>query len=161
MANEFWLPSLFGTGDPQRDPFRALQKRIDDVFAELGGGAGSVSAMAGGFAPRCDVSETDSEIRITAELPGVEEKDVEVVLNADRLTIKGEKRSETKEDKDEEGRQFHRVERSYGSFMRTMAVPPGVDPEKVKADFKSGVLTVTLEKPAALQAQARKIPIGG
>jgi HSP20 family protein len=113
------------------------------------------------FWPRVDVSESEKEIRVTAELPGIDQKDVEVTLSGDQLLIKGEKKSEAEEKKEEKGRTFHRVERSYGSFQRSMRIPYEVDPEKVQATFKDGVLTLTLPKPPEVQQKTKKIEIKG
>ena len=93
------------------------------------------------FWPRVNVSETDKEMMITAELPGVDQKDIEVTVTGDQLQIKGEKKSEIEEKKDEKGRAFHRVERSFRSFQRLMSLPYEIDPDKVQASFKDGVLT--------------------
>lgn len=156
MASSSWLPSLFGDRKDQADPFLALRKQMDDVLD------GFFKAAPGHFLPSVDVSETDKEIRIVAELPGVERKDIDVSLAGNQLTIKGEKRSEREEkgEKDEKsGRQFHRVERSFGSFQRTMALPYDIDPSTIAADFKDGVLTVTVAKSAEVAAKTRKIEI--
>lgn len=158
MANESWLPSLFGERRGQPDPFRALQKDMDELFADWAGAFRRTGA-AEGFTPRVDVSESDKEIKIVAELPGVEEKDVEVTLSGNQLTIKGQKRHESEEKKEEKGRTYHRIERSFGSFQRVMSVPYDIDPGKVTAEFKAGVLTVTLPKPAEVVAQTKKIAI--
>jgi HSP20 family protein len=106
-------------------------------------------------APRIDVSETDSEIKIEVEMPGVEEKDVEVVLSNGRLTIKGEK----KQEKEEKKKDYHLVERSYGAFARSIGLPFEADPSKVQARFDKGVLTVTVPKPPDVKAKEKKIPI--
>jgi HSP20 family protein len=111
------------------------------------------------IAPRIDVSETDKEIRITAELPGVEEKDVEVTMHGDAILIKGEKRTEAEQKDEKEGRHYHRIERSYGSFERSFALPSEVVAEKVTADFKNGVLTVTLPKSTEAAKRSRKIAV--
>lgn len=103
--------------------------------------------------PRIDLSETDAALVVKAEIPGVEAKDIQVSLQDQVLTVKGEKRQE-KEEKDE---QYHRVERSYGSFARTVTLPATVDPEKVTADFKDGLLTITLPKTPA--AKGTFIPV--
>ena len=117
--------------------------------------------MGGVLAPRVDVAEDEKAVTLTAELPGVDEKDIDVSLVDDQLTIRGEKRSEHNEKKEEEGRTLHRVERSYGAFQRTLAIPYKVDPDQVSAQFKDGVLKVTLPKPpdAVAQKQGRKIEI--
>jgi len=160
MANESWLPSLFGDRRNELDPFRSLRKEMDALFNDWAGGLKSTgTSSAANFTPSLDISETDGEIRIVAELPGVDQKDVEVTLAGDVLTIKGEKRSEKDETKEEKGRTWHRTERSFGSFQRSMRLPRDIDPSKVNADFKDGVLTVTLPKPQELQQQTKKIEI--
>ncbi len=103
--------------------------------------------------PKIDMSETKDAIVVKAEIPGVEQNDIQVLLQEQILTIKGEKRHE-KEEKDEH---FHRVERSYGAFTRTVTLPVAADAEKVSATFKDGVLTVTLPKTPA--AKGTPIPI--
>ena len=94
-------------------------------------------------------------MKVTAELPGVDEKDVEVTLTDDLLTIKGEKKRE--QEKKEEA--YHAVERSYGSFARSLRLPFAVDQSKVDAKFKKGVLTITMPKPPEAQKSAKKIEI--
>jgi HSP20 family protein len=102
-----------------------------------------------------EVSETDKEIRVTAELPGLEEKDVEVLLDNDVLTLRGEKRSES-EDK---SRQFS--ERYYGQFERRIALGTEVEEDKVEARFKNGVLTITMPKPERALSRTKRIAING
>jgi HSP20 family protein len=101
-----------------------------------------------------NVSETDKEINITAELPGVSQNDVDLSLDEDVLTIRGEKKFEQKDEKEN----FHFVERSYGTFQRSVRLSFPVDPEQVKASFENGVLTVTLPKTGR-QERSRKIQI--
>ena len=96
---------------------------------------------------------------ITAELPGVDQKDIDITVSGDQLLIKGEKKSEVEEKKDEKGRAFHRVERSFGSFQRLMSLPYEFDPDKVQAFFKDGVLTLTVPKPTEAQKKTKKIEI--
>jgi HSP20 family protein len=108
------------------------------------------------MAPRLDVSETETEVRVEAELPGVDEKDIEVTLSNGRLLITGEK----KQEKEEKKKDYHLVERSYGSFARSIGLPFAADPEQVKASFAKGVLTVTVPKPAEVKAKEKKIAIG-
>jgi len=154
MSDKSWLPTPWGGRD--LDPFRGFRTQLDTLFEDWFG-----RTMGGTLAPRIDVSETGTELRLTVELPGVEEKDVDVSLSGNQLTIKGEKKSEQEDKKDEDGRVFHRVERSYGAFQRTMTVPFDVDPDKVSAQFRDGVLTITLPKPAetAAKTESRKIEI--
>jgi HSP20 family protein len=141
----------------ETDPFGALFQQVEDMFEDFTRSYGlpAAPATAGVLAPRIDVSESDSEIEIKADLPGVEEKDVEVTLSGDVLTIKGEKKQEREEKK----KDYHLVERSYGSFQRTLRVPFEVDPAKVKASFDKGVLTVSLPKPPQVKEQVKKIAV--
>ena len=107
------------------------------------------------FTPAINVAETDSEYRVTAELPGMDERDIELSLHRDHLTIKGEK----KQEHEDSGKGYYRMERSYGTFQRTLPLPAEVDPEKVEAAFNKGVLTITLPKLPEQQSGARKISI--
>ncbi|MEO1291276.1 MAG: Hsp20/alpha crystallin family protein [Pseudomonadota bacterium] len=148
-----WLPDLFGR-DRKDDPFHTLRNEIERVFDEFPKAWG-LPAGNGMLTPSLDVAETEEAIRITTELPGVEQKDIDVTLANDVLTIKGEKKSEH----EEKGETFHRSERSYGMFQRSIAVPSGLDPAAVKAVMKDGVLEVTLPKPPEVQAATHKIEI--
>ncbi len=109
--------------------------------------------MRNGGWPSLEVSETDKDVKVTAELPGLEEKDVEVLLAECILTIRGERKSET-EDKDR-----HFSERYYGRFERSVALPYEVEEDKAEASFRNGVLTITLPKSAKAQEKARRIAI--
>jgi HSP20 family protein len=133
------------------DPFSALQREIDHLFEGF-------SRSFSGFPmrdmmPKMDVSETDKEIEVTAELPGLEEKDIQLNLADNVLTIRGEKKSE----REEKERDYHLVERSYGSFTRSVNLPDGVNADGIKAVMSKGVLKVSVPKPAP--AQAKKINI--
>lgn len=107
------------------------------------------------FVPAVNVSESDTEYRVTAELPGMDEKEVEVSLNKGSLIIRGEKRDEH----EDRSKGYYRVERSYGTFQRAIPLPEEVDAERVDATFEKGVLTVTLPKLPVEQTGARKISI--
>jgi HSP20 family protein len=160
MKSESWLPTLWGESKELRDPFAAMRRQMEEMFEDLPGlGRFSKPTANGMLTPRVDISETDKELRLTAELPGVEQKDISVTLTGDVLTIKGEKRTESETKSGDKEPMYHRVERSYGSFQRSMSVPYDVDPSKVDAKFKDGVLTVTLPKPAEVQRQAKQIEI--
>ena len=140
------------------DPFSALRREMDRLVDSFGRefgwpAAGQPSTMA----PSIDVSETDSEIKIEAELPGVDQKDVEVIVADNLLTIKGEKRAE----KEEKKKDYRLVERSYGGFARSITLPFSAEPDKANATFRNGVLTVTLPKPPEMKAKAKKIAIKG
>jgi HSP20 family protein len=143
------------------DPFFSLQRDMNRLFDDAWRGFGATgtgrSSQAGGsIEARMNVSETEKELRISAELPGVDEKDVDVTLEGDVLTIRGEKKSE--EERGGEKENYHFVERCYGSFQRSVQLPYSVKDEDVKAEFRNGVLTLTL--PKSEQQQRRKIPIG-
>lgn len=107
------------------------------------------------MAPRVDVTEDENAYEITAEMPGVEEKDVEVTVKENRLTLRGEKKSE----KEEKKKDYHMTERSYGSFERSFRLPADVMADKIKADFAKGVLTLTLPKTPEAKSKERKIAI--
>jgi len=109
-----------------------------------------------GFAaPAIEVAEDDKAYKVTAEMPGMEEKDIDVTVTGDMLVIKGEKRQES-EQKD---KNYHMTERSYGSFRRSFALPEAVDRDNIAADLSKGVLTVTLPKKAEAQKPAKKIEV--
>ncbi|HEV2746848.1 MAG TPA: Hsp20/alpha crystallin family protein [Allosphingosinicella sp.] len=142
---------------------RDVERLFDDFFRgtglgpSLGSGFGSGLGLGGGFGgglawPSVEVSDTDREVRITAEVPGMSDKDVELLMEDGVLTIRGEKKSAT-EDKD---RGYS--ERYYGRFERRIALPSGVDEQGAKADFRDGVLTVTLPKSPEAE-RGRRIPI--
>lgn len=157
MTQREWLPKMWGDwGENEDSPFHALRKQVDTLFEDFDSG---IPLRGGNFAIRTNVSETDSEICITAELPGIEMSDVDVEITGDSITIKGEKKSEKDENGEEDGRTFHRIERSAGSFMRSTRLPFDIDPDKVVADVKNGVLTVTVPKPADKQKKTRKVEV--
>lgn len=131
-------------------PFTALQQEIERVFDNFGAWRGFDGTV---FTPSMEVTETDKAIEVTTELPGIDEKDVDISLSNDVLTIRGEKRAE----KEEKNKSYRLVERSYGSFERSLALPSGIDAEAIKAHMEKGVLKITLPKPAAAQAQKIKI----
>jgi HSP20 family protein len=108
-----------------------------------------------GAAPAVDVTETERAYEITAELPGLDEKNIEVKLAEGVLTIKGEKQ----EEKEEKKKDYYLQERSFGSFQRAFQVPDGVDTDKIEAAFKNGVLTLTLPKSAEAQKAEKKIAV--
>lgn len=144
-----------------QDAWGALRNEMDRMFegffGQRGGLPGLFGAAGGTTMPSIDVRESENEIVVEAELPGMDEKDVTVSLRDGVLSIKGEKKSSREETKDE----VHISERSYGSFQRALRVPDSVDVEKVAASFDKGVLTVTLPKSAEAASRERKIPIGG
>jgi len=146
-----------------RDPFSSFRYEIDrlfdDFFAPVGAEgrnfATPAQPSAGLVRPSIDVEETDQAYRVSAELPGLTEKDVELNLRDNALTISGEKRSERDEEKD--GRRY--AERSYGRFERTIRFPAEVDADRVDALFRHGVLTVTLPKNEKARDKTRRIEV--
>lgn len=156
-SNGSQVPSLFRDSD--RDPFLSLHREVnrlfDDAFRGFGSGLsgfGSAPAFGGGW-PSVEISDDDKQLKVTAELPGLEDKDVEVLLDDGVLTLKGEKRSET------EDREKQFTERYYGRFERRIPLGYDVEQDKVDARFKNGVLTITLPKTARAQSQVRRIAI--
>jgi HSP20 family protein len=143
-------------------PFLALQDEMNRVFDRFFHGFPAVGGEggdwpAGGFSPRVDVSETDNDVRVTAELPGLDEKDIEVSITRDALTIRGEKKEEKESGK--EG-YFH-TERYFGAFTRTIPLPREVVTDKAEATFRKGVLTVTLPKTEEVKSETRKVEVKG
>lgn len=148
------LPSLW-TGRSQLDlgeTFGALQHEIDRVFDDFGRiRFGRLSFGA----PRVDVSETDGQYVIEAELPGVDPKEIEVSLDGDVLTIKGEK----KIDREDKSKDYRVVERAYGAFSRSITLPFAADADKIEAKFDKGVLRITAAKPPEAKTEKKKIEI--
>lgn len=135
-------------------PFLSLQREIDRLFDDFSRGFPTLGGSdVAKLMPSMDVTETDKEIEISTELPGLEEKDVQINVADNLLTIRGEKKAE----KEEKDKNYRLVERSYGSFERTLELPDGVDADAIKATIAKGVLKVTVPKPAP--AQAKKIEV--
>lgn len=137
------------------DPFRSIRgefdRLFDDLFTQLPDKPSRSNALAD---VRIEVSETGKEVRLRAELPGVDEKDIDVQLTRDTLTLRGEKRFE----KEEKDRDYHLVESSYGSFARAIRLPFEATSQDVSASFKNGLLTVTVRKPEKKE-QVQKIQV--
>ena len=143
--------------DRDYDPFLALHREVDRLFEHAFRGfdlAPIVDRFNGGSTwPSVEITETDSHIEVAAEIPGLDEKDLEIMLQDGVLTLRGEKRT-ANADKDK-----HFSERFYGRFERRIAVGNDVDEDKVDAIFRKGVLTITLPKTAKAQASAKRIAI--
>jgi HSP20 family protein len=137
--------------DPFSQLYREVNRAFGDVWRDLPAASGTI-----GWTPSVDVKEEDSQLVLTAELPGVSEKDVSVTLERDLLTIAGEKKTE-REEKGEGD--WHLSERSWGAFRRAFTLPYEPDPTKIEAGFANGVLTVRLPKPAPAASPAKQIPI--
>jgi HSP20 family protein len=151
--NQQTTPSRYREeGDPFMTLHREMNRLFDDVFRGFDmAPLGSMSRMAGW--PHLEVVETDKDVRITAELPGLEEKDVEVLMGDGVLTIRGEKKSEV------EDRERAFSERFYGRFERRIPLAWEVEEGKIDASFKNGVLTVTLPKAAESRPEVKRIAI--
>ena len=141
------------------DPFRdmnVLQDRMNRLFEDAGRGwRGSEPSATTAWSPAVDIFETEGEIVVKAELPGMERKDITLNLEKNVLTLKGERRFD-KETKEEN---YHRVERAYGGFSRSFSIPATVDDEKIRADYKDGVLKIILPKKE--QLKPKQIQIAG
>ncbi len=136
------------------NPFLSLQQEIDRLFDDFTRGFPAFGTGIGhAMTPTMDVAETDKEIEITAELPGLEDKDVQINVADNILTIRGEKKAGT----EEKDRNYRLVERSYGAFERSLELPRGVNLDAIKARIDKGVLTVTVPKPAP--AQVKKVEV--
>jgi len=150
-------------------PFESLRREVDRLFEEFDGGFWRVPsrrslfdiepfwqrATSLGPAPAIDIAEKDNAYEITAELPGMDESNIEIKLANDMLTIKGEK----KEEKEEKKKDYYLSERRYGAFERAFRVPEGVDADKIAATFRKGVLTVVLPKTPQAQTKEKKIAV--
>jgi HSP20 family protein len=146
------LPRLW-TRSQELDPFRVLRREMENAFRALDQKPSSSDIGAG--APAINVAETNDAFEVTAELPGVDEKDISVSLDDNQLVISGEKKAEsTKEEKD-----WHVEERSYGSFYRSMFLPFEPEEGAVEAHFDKGVLHLTIKKPARAVKTTKTINI--
>jgi HSP20 family protein len=142
------------------DPFReltTLQDRMNRLFQDYNTGREDELMTTGSFVPPVDVYEDEHAITLKLEVPGVDQKDIDIRLENNTLTIRGERRFE-KEEKEEN---FHRIERRYGSFTRSFTLPNTVDPEQVSAEFENGVLKIKLAKRAEAKPKQIKVNIGG
>jgi HSP20 family protein len=149
------LPYLFGRNvDTLNSLFREVEKTFED-FSRRAPWSGF--GDGGAVAPKIDVSETGDGIDVIAELPGVDEKDVEVTVADGMLTIRGEKKAEREEGGKDKN--WHVVERSYGSFSRSIALPYDPDSGKAEAKFQNGVLRIHLPRPAEIARKEKKIEI--
>jgi len=142
----------------ERHPLTLWQRDLDAMFDDFYRGFGlapfqSFEFGADEFRPKIDVVDSEAELKITAELPGMDAEDVDLSLTQDILTIRGEKRAES----EDRGKDYHRVERTYGAFTRSVPLPCEVDPAQADAVFEKGVLTITM--PKTRTAECRKISV--
>jgi HSP20 family protein len=139
--------------DPYRDMI-TLRDRMNRLFEDMSSPKGEEKDLVpGAWAPSVDIYETENEVVLAAEIPGVDEKDVEIKVEDNNLTIRGERKFE-KETKEEN---YHRIERSYGSFYRAFTLPSSVDPERIQAEQDNGVLKISMPKRQELKPRKVKI----
>ncbi|MDD5475821.1 MAG: Hsp20/alpha crystallin family protein [Syntrophales bacterium] len=144
----------------EENPVTSLQRTINDVFDSFMGDIGrlqfpGIEDWRGQFAPNIDVKENDKEIEVTAELPGMDEKDIDVSITKDALVLRGEK----KEEKEEKDKGYWHTERRYGSFQRVIPLPEAIDTDKAEAGFKKGVLSIRIPKTGEAEKAGKKIAI--
>jgi len=135
---------------PTRE-FAALQNRVNSLFQDFGSNSDTVTAAS--FVPAVDVYEDTGKVVLKLELPGIKEEDVDVRVESQTLTVRGERKLEAEEKQEN----FHRIERSYGSFFRSFSLPNTVDTENVAASYNAGVLKLELKKKASAQPRQIKI----
>jgi len=139
------------------DPFRdmvTLREKMNRMFEDVFTGRSEDKDLsASTWAPAVDIFETESELVMTVEVPGIDEKDIEIKIEDNTLTLKGERKFE-KETKEEN---YHRIERSYGSFYRAFTLPNSIDPDKIQAEHENGVLKITMAKRQELKPRKVKI----
>jgi HSP20 family protein len=139
------------------DPFRdmvTLRERMNKLFEDMAASRGEEKDLAtSSWAPAVDIYETENEVVLTAEIPGIEEKDVEIKVEDNTLTLRGERKFE-KETKEEN---YHRIERAYGSFFRSFTLPNYVDQDRIEAEHENGILKIRMPKRAELKPRKVKI----
>ena len=145
----------FRRGFEMTDPFTSLQRQMNRLFEDFSVGLPALPGDGSAVEPSVDVKETDKTVEVEAELPGVDEKDIQVTFEDGVLTLKGEKKAEKTESKPG----YYMSERSYGSFARALSIPSSIDVNKISADFNKGVLKVVLPKLAEAQTKAKKIEV--
>jgi HSP20 family protein len=151
------MPVRRGEADPFRDFQREMNRLFDDFLGDFPlsrRDAGGILSPAA-FSPRVDVAETDAEVSVSAELPGMDEKDITVEMDDAAITIRGEK----KQEKEEKGKDWYRREQSYGAFHRSVPLPATVDGSKARARFRKGILTITVPKREGEQPKRKTIAI--
>ena len=141
------------------DPFRELtqlQDRMNRLFQDSYRGSGDENLMSTGFVPPVDIYEDEHTIRVKMEVPGIDQNDIDIRVENNTLTVRGERKFE----KDEKEENFHRIERRYGQFVRTFSMPNTVDADHVEATYHNGVLYLGLPKKAEAKPKQVKVNIG-
>jgi len=148
---------IFRPLSSRQDPFRDMEEMVRGMQRALSGWQArpeDTSALSD-WSPSVDIGETDHEFLVKAELPDVKKEDIKVTVQDNTLSISGERKME----KEEEGLRFHRMERSYGRFERSFSLPETTDSEKIRSEFKDGILTVYLPKNPEAKAASQTIPV--
>ena len=148
------LPSLRSRNQNLADPFAAFRRELDSFFADYHRGLPTLTEVGGGV-PALNVAETKDAVEITTELPGVDEKDINVSLDGNRLVISGQKKQES----DRSDKEWHVVERSYGAFHRAIALPFEPNEASIDAHFDKGVLHLKVKKPVEIEKAKKTIEI--
>lgn len=143
--------------EPKWEPLREIEDMFERYTKAMGWPAlrGQELTKSGEWTPRVDISETDAEITIKAEIPEVKKEDVKVSVDDGVLTMQGER----KQEKEEKGKKFHRVERFYGTFVRSFTLPDNVDASKIKATFKDGMLNLQIPKTGESKQKAIEVKV--
>ena len=140
------------------DPFRevvALQNRVNSLFREMNEGDSPLTTAS--FVPAVDIYEDPKKVVLKLEVPGMDEKDLDIRVENNTLTVKGERKFE----KDEKEENFHRIERRYGTFFRSFTLPSTVDSEHINAGYTNGILKLELSKKPEAQPKQIKVNVGG
>lgn len=155
-------PQSPGRSSAVSHPLMRLHNEIDQIFDQFFHGFPlsplrwpQESSKGGIVFPQLNIAENKNAYTITVDVPGVEEKEIELTVQEGTLIVRGEKQME----KEDQNNQYHRVERSYGSFQRVLSLPSDADEDKIEAKFKNGVLTITLTKNTTMTSSGRKIAI--
>jgi HSP20 family protein len=147
---------------PFRSPLEGvavLQNRLNSIFNDFGSSNGEMqneSLSAGNFIPAVDIYEDANRLVLKLETPGIPQEDLQINLENQTLTVKGERKFV----KDEKEENFHRIERRYGSFVRSFTLPATIETDSARANYENGVLTVTMQKKEAAKPKQLKIEIG-
>ncbi len=142
------------------DPFRevvSLQNRMNSLFRDLSGNENNDVLTNASFVPAVDIYENEHKVVLKLEVPGISQEDLDVRVENNTLTVRGERKLE-KEEKEEN---FHRMERRYGSFYRAFTLPTTVDSEHIDATYDAGILTLALQKKAEAKPKQIKVSVGG
>ncbi|MGE5192422.1 MAG: Hsp20/alpha crystallin family protein [Deltaproteobacteria bacterium] len=150
-------PQTSGKPHSLMTPFRALRDEFDELFNRLSSDWDGGKWLTKEFSPACDLSETADAFQIRMDVPGIKPEDITVQVTGDSVQISGER----KEEKEEKGKTYHRLERRSGSFSQMLRLPTPVNEDKVQAEFSDGVLTVTLPKTEATKVKTVKVKSNG